>query len=100
MSTEIKVYRLNEYDWVAATSLGEALEWYQRTTGISDEELIDSNYLPEEVSEEALERLTFRDDEGEFVEPGGATKFARVLEAEKAKRKDNTQPFLFASTEF
>jgi hypothetical protein len=98
-ASKMKVYRLNEYDWVAATSLGEALYEYQKSTGIDDDELIDESWLPRALSEEELEKTMFFDEEGEFGERGGRLTFQAVLEAEMKRRPGESHPFLFASTE-
>lgn len=38
---EMKVFKLNECDWVAACQLDEAIEWYLLTTGCTWKEAID-----------------------------------------------------------
>ncbi len=98
-SNVMKVYRINDCDWVAATSLGEALAFYQRHTDIDDDMLIDSQWLPKEVSKEKMDEEIFIDREGEFGEEYGKLTFTRALELEM-ERADTEQPFLFASTEY
>lgn len=44
----VKVYRLNEYDGVAAVSLEQAKEYYLKMTGLSEEDAFD-DYVPTEV---------------------------------------------------
>jgi hypothetical protein len=56
-----KVYRLNDYEWWMATSLEEAIAAAMKETGLPRDEASDDPY---ELSNEDLQRLIFRDDDG------------------------------------
>ena len=88
--SEIKVYRLNEYDWVAAESMEEAIEWYCRTTGVARSEATDEDVR--ELDEREMERTVFTLEDGDQI--SFAEQLERCLDAEREA------PFLFASTEY
>lgn len=43
----MKVFRMNEYDWIAAPSEQEALEFYMKDTGLTEEEAKDPDWFGE-----------------------------------------------------
>jgi hypothetical protein len=95
----IGVWQVSDYDWVAATSLDEALSWYKTTTGLTDDEVGEG----EEVSD--LDSFIITDVEtqiGYDVEkkrPIYATHTARDSIKDKFA-EGGTFPFIIASTEY
>lgn len=100
----MKVFRLNDCDWVAAKSLKEAKEWYMNETGVSEDECdkdlecsleqtmsIMWGQLPEEEKHNVQEIYSVGGEE--FV----IRSFSWVLEKLNASA---TEPFLMASTEY
>ena len=47
---EVKLFKLNKFDWVAATDLETAVKWYMKEYGLSREDAIDPYYAPHEES--------------------------------------------------
>jgi len=86
----LKVYRIDDYDWVCAKSEEEAIEWYLKETGVSEEDIydiediaecdLDKNYMF--IDEEHTKKITFREslESGEFM--------------------SDTKPCIFCSTEY
>ena len=54
----VKVYRLNEYDGVAAETLEQAKEWYLEMTGFIEEEAFDED----EIGELPMDYEVYRDE--------------------------------------
>jgi len=62
----LKVFRVDDCDWVCAKSKEEAIEWYLEETGVSEEDIndiddivecdLDNNYMF--IDEERTERVT------------------------------------------
>ena len=82
------IYRLNECEWIAATSLDEAIAWYLEMTGVSLEEGVDD---PIELSEADLDRLQFTTDDD--------TKHSFRVQRDLYAAEECDVPYLFASTE-
>ena len=63
--TTLKIFRMNDCDWMAAETLEQAKRGYLQTvwggTGECDDEAFD---CPGEISEAQYDRLLFRDDDG------------------------------------
>jgi hypothetical protein len=57
----IKVFRLNDCDWYAGTSLEECIEHYMKDMHLSREEAADAD--ARELSEKDMQRLKFIDGE-------------------------------------
>ena len=88
----IKVYRMNDYDWVAASSLEEAIKWYAEDCELPEDEACDDPY---ELTEHSLKEHTFYEEWPEKDHP--ITFYDRLnnIVSEGCKF-----PCLFASTEY
>lgn len=101
----MKVFKMNDYDWVCAENEQQAKEYYKKEVGFDDEEieeeflgevslndtmLVNVNDLPYE--ENMITQLNMRNIGGELYVP---KPFSWVIENEKI-----TKPCIIASTEF
>lgn len=88
----VKVFQLNDCDWVAAETLDEATQWYRDRSGV-DYETVDD---PWELSDEDMDRLQFHetDDNDRFLE-----KISFRVALARRLAEGWQAPFLFASTE-
>lgn len=50
MAEELKVFRLNDHDWVVAKSFDRAVDYYMKKTGFSFEDAVDPSCDPHECS--------------------------------------------------
>lgn len=108
----MKVFRLNECDWIAANSQEEAIEWYMNETGLDYKDAVDESFLEESdvVKEGMWSEIVFCEEEGISIEEieregykqktiNGETMvyvpFKKVLEIDK-----RTEPYFFCSTEY
>ena len=82
------IYRLNEYEWISATSLDEAIAWYLEMTGVSLEQGIDN---PTELNEEDLDRLQFTTDDN--------TTHSFRVQRDLYAAEETDVPYLFVMTE-
>jgi hypothetical protein len=57
----LKVFKMNEYDWVAANSLEEAKQWYMNECGVGKEEV-------DEAKEISLDETMFVEYDGNNYE--------------------------------
>ena len=87
----MNVYRMNDYDWVAAINLVEALRFYQ--AAIMPEYGDEEEDQPVKLTEEDMERLVFHHEDGHEMS------FMDRLEEELQNRGESREPFFFASTE-
>ena len=55
----IKVFMMNDYDWVAAESLEEAIKWYCESLELPRDEVCDD---PHGVTEDKLNELKFYEE--------------------------------------
>lgn len=95
MSSEIKVYQVNDIEWYAAVSREQAIEMLVECVGPEEaENQMENGTYPIELSSEAMERLIFRDDDGLFGEAGQRYTFAEALR--HYQRIDTAVPFMFA----
>jgi hypothetical protein len=102
----MKVFRLNEYDWVYAKNLEQALEWYMDQTGLDEDEAFDEHYF-EEIDPNVGTTLVHIDElpieeqkmTQQMIMQGNSLwvkrTFAEVIEREKLKA-----PCIVASTEY
>ena len=86
------VYRMNDYDWVAAKSAHQAA-WFYRTA-LMDEYGGEEEDTPERLTEAQMMNLVFHHEDGHEVS------FMERLEEELANRGEDREPFFFASTEY
>ncbi|WP_346234522.1 hypothetical protein MKY04_12715 [Lysinibacillus telephonicus] len=61
-----KIFKLNDYDWVAAETMDEAIEWYKNETGLSEEDAIDSPYEITEPNKLLITIERVNKDEAEY----------------------------------
>lgn len=100
MAGDMKVFRMNEFDWVAAKSLDEAVKWYLKEFGLTREEIEPKEVSLDETMLYPCDRLNESELEksGEFVlfygEPHVRMTFREVLERDKID-----EPCVIASTE-
>jgi hypothetical protein len=96
----IKVFEVNDCDWVAAATLEDAMAFYAKEcfAGNRAEAFPDGEEEVAEVTDEAMNRLKFRDDE--FHDDDKAT--IRTFREELQRRIDAGDKFpqFFASTEY
>jgi hypothetical protein len=90
----VKVFRMNDCDWVAAPTLEEAKDWYQQTFRPTDDEadLFDG---PSEVDDTHMNGMLFRDEDG----PETLTRTFREQLNLMIERGESF-PAFFASTEY
>ena len=91
----IKVFSMNDCDWVAAETLEEAKSWYKDFCSSSsdpDEEVFDD---PHEVSSEDMKKLKFNDEDG-------SKPVTRTFQEQLDRIVDRGEPFplFFASSEY
>ncbi|WP_051359542.1 hypothetical protein [Paucisalibacillus globulus] len=102
----MKVFRLNEYDWIYAESEEQALEWYLEQTGLDKEEAYDDHYF-EEIDPNVGTTLVHIDDltlkelqmTQEMIRQGNNL-LARKTYAQVIESENLTAPCIIASTEY
>lgn len=99
---DVKIYKMNDCDWVAAKTPEEALKWYIEVCweGIEDDADTDIDTV-HELTEEELDSLKFWDVDDPLVEENGMRTYP-FREALRIMIEDQEEepPFLFASTEY
>lgn len=89
----MNVYKMNDYDWVAAESAEQAAHYYR--TRLMDEYGMEEEDIPEKLTEEDMHRLVFHHEDGSEVS------FMERLEEElHGTDPEAREPFFFASTEY
>ncbi|HZR33806.1 MAG TPA: hypothetical protein VFA75_00420 [Nevskia sp.] len=90
----IKVFSMNDHEWTAgACTPEEMLAWYMDQTGVSREEATgEEDGIPEELSPEAMQELTFVCDDG--------SRHSFVEELRLMVERGDKFPCFFASTEY
>lgn len=83
----MKVYRMNECDWVCAESESEAKSFYLKTVGFDDIE-IDEDFMGEVSLQDTISDF---DDDGNVVKKT----LGELIESENI-----TEPCIIASTEY
>lgn len=91
----MKVFAMNEYDWMAGESLESATEMYLKeyADGLPADEALDN---PHELTEELLDRFRFHDADADG--PESYRTFRQELDRRVAAGE--TFPCFFASTEY
>lgn len=96
----IKVFAMNDCDWVAAETAEDAVALYMKETGLSREEALEGKDQPDEMTEAQMLEEKFlayeEDDEGDPLSPTTRT-FREELDRRLAAGE--TFPCFFASTE-
>lgn len=88
----MNIYKVNDYDWVAAEDFDSAALFYRLHTGTEIDH--DEAY---QLNDDDLDRLIFAAEEGCYGLPAGRYTFRVALAS--ATVGNYTEPFLFASTE-
>lgn len=101
----IRVWRLNDCDWVAARTLTEAIDCLCKITGISRAEAVDESDKPRALTVGELAKLTFVTDEEEdnVTAIEGCPVYKRhsfAVELQRRMDRGDEFPCYFASTEF
>jgi hypothetical protein len=94
----MKIFQLNDCDWVMANNLEEAIKTLIEETGTTREEAYDEA-VAHELTDQELDMMKFTDDD-EARGDGSLQTMAvtRTFKQEMARRKQVSQ--FFASTEF
>jgi hypothetical protein len=92
----MRLYKI-DCDWWVAGTLSDALRGFQNESLADDDDLIDPNYLPRQVSRDEMEELTFHRDS---MDGGGTCTFAEEWDRQEKLTGFEGKPYLFASTEF
>lgn len=103
---EIKVFRLNEFDWVAAETKEQAIEWYMKETGLTEDESVDDAFYKEcDIDKDFLfvdiDCLPVEEQEGTFeiLRRYGTLCVKRTFKEMLEMDKRLTFPCVIASTE-
>lgn len=94
MSDEIKIFEINDCEWVAARSLEEAKTFYLEMVS-GDTSVLDEG-CPVELTELQLDRMTYSDDQGD----PNASKRSFREELQKRIAAGVQFPEYFATSEF
>lgn len=96
----MNIYRLNDYEWWAATDMESAIEAATHETGLSDEEVADED--ARQLNQTELDNLTYYWQESESPDtPEEGISFREALRRKlEAGYGLNGAAFLFASTEY
>lgn len=90
----VHVFMLNDYEWWAARTMEEAVQFAMEECGTSREETLDESSA-HELSDEEMKRMQFIDDSGaEKVKRSFAEQLALMVKG------DASFPCMFATTEF
>jgi len=87
---EIKIFAMNDCDWVAATTLEEAIEEYEAFSDFDEES-------PRELTPEEMDQLMFHEtdeDDSPLAKKSFRVKLDEMIEAREAF------PCFFASTQY
>jgi hypothetical protein len=87
----MKVFRLNDVEWWAGSSLEEVIEEATKITGVSREDLTDSD--TRELTEKELDDLI-------FFNPVANVKISFREELNRRVQENETFPCFFASSEY
>ena len=90
----MKLYRINEYDWWGGPDLETTLDAYVEGTRQTVEQVTDPGDPPREVTEEEMDRLTIRDEDGD-----GVSRTFREQWKICVGNGSDERPFAFATTE-
>lgn len=101
----MKVWRFNDYDWVAANSLEEGIEWYCVEYGVDQDEAIDKNVFREcsleEVAWYPANNIPYAVNmNGQEIRVVDDEKCVRVPFANILSMENITSPCLIGSVEY
>ena len=86
---DMKVFRLNDYDWWVGSDLESVKKSYMEATGLPEDEAFDDAY---ELTEEEMNKLLYKDEDG------SERTFKEQLN--KMIAENQTFPTIFASCEY
>lgn len=92
ITPKVRIYKVNEADWIAAHSLEEAERYYLKETWLPADEAIEDSH---ELSEAALDRLQRWDED---PDDGPRKSFREALADDL--QNGLKAPYFFASTEW
>lgn len=102
---EVKLFKLNKFDWVAATDLETAVQWYMKEHGLSREDAVDPHYVPYEESLSKpvwvdIEELTSEELKmPQIMRTSGDVREVKVSARRIIKKEYKGTPFVVCSTE-
>lgn len=106
MTAELKVFQLNDYDWVVAKSFDRAVDWYMLKTGLSNGDAVDPSCEPHECSTDMIVNIELDDVMNYLNEDEVSTiGFNESLECYQVpahyliKKDYKCEPFILCSTE-
>lgn len=94
----VRVWKMNDYDWVAARTLREAINEYCSVTGCARFQAVEDK--PEALDDSEMRRLTFLTDEEEPGAPGSLKRHSYAVELALRIARGEQFPQMFASTEY
>lgn len=94
---QVKVFRVTDYEWWAGTDLKSIKAAYKEATGIDPDDPDEGFDSPQELNNEAMNRLLFYEDLSNPEECPGGT-FRQHLDLMIAEGQ--TFPCFFAGTEY
>lgn len=92
----VRVWQMNDCDWVAARSLTDAIDCYMQFSGALREDVLAEE--PRQLTDADMRRLTFFCDEDEI--PGVPKRHAFAVELKRLEEAGAAFPRFFASTGF
>lgn len=100
----MRVFRLNEYDFVYAESKEQAIEYYMNETGLSLEEAFDEHYYEELDLDKGVMWISADDledkDKAHGFKQFGNSLYAHVTYDYVIKRFNLEAPYMIATTEW
>ncbi len=93
----VRIWKMNDCDWVAARTLTSAIDCYLVTTGASRAEVLEDE--PRPLSEGEMARLTFTTEVEEPDSPGSLKRHSFAAELKRRVAAGVEFPQFFASTE-
>lgn len=94
----IRVWRMNDCDWVVARTKTQAVDYYLQFTGASRTEILADD--PRPLTKRELELLTFFTEEYEEGDDGALKRHSFATELRLVIERGEPVPTFFASTEF
>lgn len=103
----VKIFKLNDYEWVAAKSFDEAVEWHMKAHRLSFEDSVDPSCAPHECSTEMIVNVDMdyvmdylNEDEVTVADFDPRLKCYKVPAHYIIEKDYKGEPFILCSTEF
>lgn len=102
----MKVFRLNDCDWVAAETLDQAVEWYMKETGLDREGALDPAHEPHEcnLNETIWGTIDYLNDEekqqARYYKEWDGELYARIPFSRIIEKDYKGEPFIIASVDY